>query len=74
MAGSVYIEHSTSHKLLWFIDSFMLINPLLRQAPNRQVLKKLTPTFIFKKTMLRFFLESSSACLPESVFQTDIFR
>ncbi len=28
-------EHSTSHKLLWFIDSFVLRIPPLRQAPNR---------------------------------------
>jgi hypothetical protein len=29
------IEHSTSHQLLWYIDSFVLRNPPLRQAPNR---------------------------------------
>ena len=29
------IEHSTSHQLLWSIDSFVLRNPPLRQAPNR---------------------------------------
>jgi len=29
------IEHSTSHQLLWCIDSFMLRNPPLRQAPKR---------------------------------------
>jgi len=29
------IEHSTSHQLLWCIDSFVLQNPPLRQAPNR---------------------------------------
>ena len=26
------IEHSTSHQLLWYIDSFVLRNPLLRKA------------------------------------------
>jgi len=31
------IEHSTSHPLLWCIDSFMLRNPPLRQAPNRSL-------------------------------------
>jgi len=31
------IEHSTSHQLLWCIDSFVLRNPPLRQAPNRYV-------------------------------------
>jgi hypothetical protein len=30
-----FIEHSTSHQLLWCIDSFALRNPPLRQAPNR---------------------------------------
>jgi hypothetical protein len=29
------IEHSTSHQLLWCIDSLVLRNPLLRQAPKR---------------------------------------
>ena len=29
------IEHSTSHQLLWCIDSFVRQNPPLRQAPNR---------------------------------------
>lgn len=29
------IEHPTSHQLLWFIDSFVLRNPPLRQAPKR---------------------------------------
>ena len=31
------IEHSTSHQLLWCIDSLVLRNPPLRQAPNRCV-------------------------------------
>jgi hypothetical protein len=29
------IEHSTSYQLLCWVDSFVLRNPLLRQAPNR---------------------------------------
>jgi hypothetical protein len=29
------IEHSTSHQLLWYVDSFVLRNPLLRKAANR---------------------------------------
>ena len=29
------IEHSTSHQLLWFIDSLVLRNPPLRQALKR---------------------------------------
>jgi hypothetical protein len=28
-------EHSTSHQLLWYIDSFVLRNPLLRKAAKR---------------------------------------
>ena len=38
------IENSTSHQLLWCIDSFVLRNPPLRQAPNRcaQAAEKLT--------------------------------
>ena len=34
------IEHSTSHQLLWYVDSFLLRNPLLRKAAKRQVVKK----------------------------------
>jgi hypothetical protein len=33
------IEHSTSHQLLWCIDSFVLRNPPLRQAPKRYATK-----------------------------------
>ncbi|SEI04517.1 hypothetical protein SAMN02927937_02933 [Paenimyroides aquimaris] len=29
------IEHATLHQLLWYIDSFVLRNPPLRQAPKR---------------------------------------
>jgi hypothetical protein len=29
------IEHSTSHQIVWCIDSFVLQNPLLRQALER---------------------------------------
>jgi hypothetical protein len=29
------IEHSTSHQLLWYIDRFVLRNPLLRKAAKR---------------------------------------
>ena len=29
------IEHSTSHQILWCVDSFVLRNPPLRQAPKR---------------------------------------
>jgi len=43
--GKWLIEHSTSHQLLWFIDSFVLRNPPLRQAPNRYVLPVDTSQF-----------------------------
>ena len=42
------IEHPTSHQLLWCIDSFVLRNPPLRQAPKRQAVKK--PHFDFFST------------------------
>jgi len=29
------IEHSTSHQILWCIDSLVLRNPLLRKAAKR---------------------------------------
>jgi hypothetical protein len=29
------IEHSTLHQILWYVDSFVLRNPLLRKAANR---------------------------------------
>jgi hypothetical protein len=35
LAVQLLIEHSTSHKHLWWLDSFVLRNPLLRQAPKR---------------------------------------
>jgi hypothetical protein len=28
-------EHSTSHQILWYVDSFVLRNPLLRKAAKR---------------------------------------
>jgi hypothetical protein len=31
------IEHSTSHQLLWYVDSFVLRNPLLRKSGKRYV-------------------------------------
>jgi hypothetical protein len=34
------IEHSTSHQLLWYIDSLVLRNPLLRKAAKRQAVRK----------------------------------
>jgi hypothetical protein len=29
------IERSASHQILWYVDSFVLRNPLLRKAANR---------------------------------------
>jgi len=34
------IEHSTSHQLLWYADSLVLRNPLLRKAAKRYMLAK----------------------------------
>jgi hypothetical protein len=33
--GTWLIEHTTSHQLLWCIDSVVLRKPPLRQAPKR---------------------------------------
>jgi hypothetical protein len=44
-------EHSTSHQFLWCIDSLVLRNPPLRQAPKRwwqltdQLLQIIYPAF-----------------------------
>ena len=35
---TLLIEHSTSHQLLCWVDSFELRNPLLRKAANRYLL------------------------------------
>jgi len=35
------IEHCASHQLLWYVDSLVLRNPLLRKAAKRQAVKKL---------------------------------
>jgi hypothetical protein len=37
------IEHSTSHQLLWYVDSFVLRNQPLRQAQNRYAQCQKTP-------------------------------
>lgn len=45
-------EHSTSHQLLWCIDSFVLRNPPLRQAPKRY--RQFTATdFLYDATRQR---------------------
>jgi hypothetical protein len=33
------IEDSASHQLLWYVDSFVLRNPLIRKAAKRQAVK-----------------------------------
>jgi len=40
------IEHSTTYQLLWCIDSLVLRNPPLRQAPKRYLQAKET---LYKK-------------------------
>lgn len=54
------IEYSTSHKLLWCIDSFVLRNPPLRQAP------KLTPDGVLKGlNVIRSFYEEVFKIVPK---------
>ena len=43
------IEHSTSHQLLWYFDSFELRNPLLRKAAKRYKQLKQTIDDDFKQ-------------------------
>jgi hypothetical protein len=59
---------------LGFLSNFCGENPHLNQAPNRQVVKKPNPNIYLQKNNAKIFLELSSAYLPESVFQTAIFR
>ena len=40
------IEHSTSHQLLCYLDSFVLRNPQLRIAAKRQAVKKQPSLFL----------------------------
>jgi len=58
------IEHSISHQLLWCIDSFVLRNPPLRQAPKRQAVKKPNSNLFLQKNTPTIFLDFTSACLP----------
>ena len=46
------IEHSTSHQLLWYVDSFVLRNPLLRKAAKRwrKASSEITQTLISLKS------------------------
>ena len=44
------IEHSASHQILWYVDSLVLRNPLLRKAAKRQAVKK--PCFFYKTKLI----------------------
>ena len=55
------IEHSTSHQLLWFIDSFVLRIPPLRQAPKRcNQLDFKMKIFETKRLIIRNLVETDS--------------
>jgi len=55
------IEHSTSHKLLWCIDSLVLRNPPLRQAPKRyQIFIK--PNSMIEEFTLWSTIQTKSKC------------
>lgn len=49
------IEHSTSHQLLWCIDSFVLRNPPLRQAPKRYVIWHQKSRFEINSTIVTHY-------------------
>jgi hypothetical protein len=48
-------------------------NRHLRQARNRQAVKKPNFNIYLQKNNAKISLEFASACLPESIFQTAIF-
>src|SRR5690554_4764201 len=53
------IEHSTSHQLLWCIDSFVLRNPPLRQAPKRYLqAPKMKIVHLIKILVISMFISS----------------
>jgi hypothetical protein len=57
------IEHSTSHQLLWYIDSSVLRNPPLRQAPTRyKLLGILRDKILFLKA-----IEISISTIPKII-------
>ena len=51
------IEHSTSHQLLWCIDSFVLQNPPLRQAPNRYLQFYTKNVVFYRKIIIVILME-----------------
>ena len=63
------IEHSTSHQLLWCIDSFVLRNPPLRQAPKRYD-QKIEVTQVAKLYVEVF--KQLFDLQPETFFTTDL--
>jgi hypothetical protein len=56
------IEHSTSHQILWYVDSFVLRNPLLRKAAKRWLLCKMAKPL----TILFFVILGSTKAVGQS--------
>ena len=55
------IEHSTSHQLLYYVDSFVLRNPLLRKAAKRyQIFIK--PNSMIEEFTLWSTIQTKSKC------------
>ena len=65
------IEHFTSHQLLWCIDSLVLRNPPLRQAPKRYMLCLDKNTA--EKPMQKFILFLPNPFLPTLISTFCIF-
>jgi len=55
------IEHSTSHQILWCIDSLVLRNPLLRKAANRYMYNCRSPE-ISKQPFFLVSLAQTKLC------------
>jgi hypothetical protein len=47
------IEHSTSHQILWYVDSLVLRNPLLRKAAKRYMQPYQTDSATIKRQKRR---------------------
>src|SRR5690554_5969673 len=60
-------EHSTSHQLLWCIDSFELRNPPLRQAPKRYTQFSQNHAQMRIEIFLIFILTFIVSCKTEKV-------
>jgi hypothetical protein len=70
----VFKDSFVVNQILVFQIQFCGKSPALRVAAKRQAVKKPNFNIYLQKNNAKISLEFASACLPESVFQTAIFR